>query len=182
MAKFPTFPAIYDDCKTIDIACLTKWSYLKPSQLKTGSIQWSRGKEPEGSTGITVNTISDFPFLEFNYVSNGTPINCRVQLTTLRSNLGKGVVWFFICPHTGRRCRKLHLVGTHFLHRTAFNGCMYDKQTYSNKTRAFHKEWGRVFREDEVYGEIYGKGFRRYYKGKVTKRYLKLSKKLLQNA
>ena len=103
MAKFPTFPTIYDDCYTIDIACLTKWGYLKPSQLKSGGIQWSRDKVPEGKIGITVNTLSKTPYLEFNYTSDGTPINYWVQLTSLPSNLGKGLVWFFICPHTQRR-------------------------------------------------------------------------------
>jgi len=55
---------------------------------------------------------------------------------------------------------------------------MYDKQTYSRKTRAFHKEWGRILREDEVYGEIYGKGFKKYYAGKFTKRSINLIKRI----
>lgn len=99
-------------------------------------------------------------------------------LTYLPSNLGKGIVWFFICPQTQRRYRKLYLVGNYFFHRTAFTGCMYDKQTYSRKTRAFHKEWGRILREDEVYGEIYGKGFKKYYAGKFTKRSINLIKRI----
>lgn len=151
MAKPRTFPTIYDDCKTIDIACLTKWGYLKPLQIKTGGIKWSRGEVPEGNISITVNTVSNTPYLEFNYTSNGTPINYKVFLTYLPSNLGKGVVWFFICPQTQRRCRKLHLVGNYFFHRTAFTGCMYEKQTYSHKTRAFHKQWDWVFKQDEAY-------------------------------
>lgn len=179
MAKFPTFPTIYDDCKTIDIACLSNWGYLKPSQIKTGGIKWSRGKVPEGSIGITVNTVSNTPYLEFKYTSDGTPINYKVFLTYLPSNLGKGVVWFFICPQTQRRCRKLHLVGNYFFHRTAFTGCMYDKQTYSHKTRAFHKEWGLVFKMDEIHREIYKKHFKKVYKMKLTKRYLRLVKKTL---
>lgn len=49
---------------------------------------------------------------------------------------------------------------------------MNDKQTYSSKTRALHKEWCRVFKQDEAYAVFYGKGFRRFYKNKPTKKYL----------
>jgi len=40
---------------------------------------------------------------------------------------GKGVIWHFLCPATRKRCRKLYLVDTYFLHREAFNGCFYEK-------------------------------------------------------
>ena len=40
------------------------------------------------------------------------------------SNLEEGIVWYFLCPETGKRCGKLYLQGTRFLHREAAKGAM----------------------------------------------------------
>ena len=185
MPKFPTFPTLYDECKQISISSLNRWGYLKQGQWKTGKITWSRGegvyKEIRGEIGITINTFSESPFLELNYKYNGDPINYQVPLVSMPSNLGKGLVWFFICPSTGKRCRKLYLVNTYFYHRSAFRGCMYDKQTQSHKNRNLFKHYEIVFGVDIAFDQIYSKHFKKYYNGKPTKRYLKLLKKTKHN-
>lgn len=33
-----------------------------------------------------------------------------------------GVVWFFVCPLSGKRCRKLHLEGERYIHASAIRG------------------------------------------------------------
>ena len=181
MPKFPTFPKLYDECKQISISSLNRWGYLKAGQCKNGTITWSRGegayKEIRGEIGITINTFSESPYLELNYKCNDKPINYRVPLVSKPSNLGKGVVWFFICPSSGNRCRKLYLVDTYFYHRSAFRSGMYDKQTQSHKNRSLFKHYDKVFGVDKAFEEIYSKHFKRYYKGKPTKRFLKLLKK-----
>ncbi len=67
-----------------------------------------------------------------------------------------------------------------FLHRSAFRGCMYEKQTYLKNGRQQFKIWGKLFESEKVYEEMYSKHFRKQYAGKPTKRYLKLWKKLSQ--
>ena len=42
MPKPHTFPTLYDDLKTVSISFLAKHGYLKPNQLKSGSIHWGR--------------------------------------------------------------------------------------------------------------------------------------------
>ena len=178
MPKPHTFPTLYDEVKTVSISFLTKHGYLKSNQLKAGSIHWSRNGENLGSISIKVCTYSESPYLEFDYKCNKAPINYRAKLVSAPSNLGKGVVWYFICPKTGKRCRKLYLADTFFYHRSAFNGCMYEKQTQSKKSRYLDKTLGEYFRTDQLFEQLYKKNFKKTYAGKPTKKYLKLTQQI----
>ena len=178
MAKPPTFPTLYDNLKTVSISFLTKHGYLKPDQWRNGTINWSINGNNIGSISIQVKTQGESPFLLLDYKSNETPINYKVQLVSKLSNLGKGVIWFFVCPHTGKRCRKLYLAGNYFYHRSAFIGCMYEKQTQSKKSRYFDKTLGLYFKTDQIFEQIYQKHFKKQYNGKPTKKYLKLTRQI----
>ena len=101
-----------------------------------------------------------------------------MQLVSVPSNLGKGVIWYFVCPHTGKRCRKLYLADTYFYHREAFKGCMYEKQTQSKKSRYLDKTIGAYFKSDQLYEQLYKKNFKKQYAGKPTKKYLKLTQQI----
>lgn len=178
MPKFSSFPTLYDDCKTVTITFLKQHGYLQPDRWRSGTITWSRNGNKTGSISITTFTYAENPYLELDYKCNDKPINYKVPLVIKPSNLGKGLVWFFRCPHTGKLCRKLYLADTYLLHRSAFKGCMYEKQTYSKKNREHFRQWGKLFGTDEIYEQLYGKYFKTHYAGKPTKRYQKLWKKL----
>jgi len=178
MPKPHTFPTLYDEVKTVSITFLTKHGYLKPNQLKAGSVHWSRNGENIGSISIRVCTHSENLFLEFDYKCNQVPIKYKVQLISVPSNLGKGVVWYFVCPRTGKHCRKLYLADTYFYHREAFKGCMYEKQTQSKKSRYLDKMIGAYFKSDKLYSELNEKYFKKTYAGKPTKKYLKLTQQI----
>lgn len=178
MPKPHTFPTLYDEVKTVSISFLTKHGYLKPNQWKAGSVNWSRNGENLGSISIKVCTYSESPYLEFDYQCNQQLIKYRVQLVSALSNLGKGFVWYFVCPKTNKRCRKLYLADTYFYHRSAFKGCMYEKQTQSKKSRYFDKTLGVYFRTDQLFEQLYKKHFKKQYAGKPTKKYLKLTQQI----
>lgn len=167
---------LFEDCRIISISDLKRWGYLKPEQYLSGVVTWYKGegesKRVLASISISVNTYSENPFIELKYLHNETPIHYQVELTAIPSNLGKGVVWYFICPKTGTRCRKLHLVGGYFYHRSAFKGWLYEKQKHSHKTRNLFKYFEVIFGNGEP-----GKPIRTHYAGKPTKRYLKEMKK-----
>ena len=93
MPKPHTFPTLYDEVKTVSITFLTKHGYLKPNQLKAGSVHWSRNGESICSISIRVCTHSENLFLEFDYKCNQVPIKYEVQLVSAPSNLGKGLIW-----------------------------------------------------------------------------------------
>lgn len=178
MPKPHTFPTLYDDLKTVSVSFLTKNGYLKPNQWRSGTITWSRDGYETGSISIRVSTQPESPYLELDYKCNGIPINYRVQLVSAPSNLGKGVVWYFVCPHTGKRCRKLYLADTYFYHRSAFRGCMYEKQTQSKRYRQLDKTLGVYFRTEQLYEQLHKKHFKKQYAGKPTKKYLKLYRQI----
>ena len=178
MPKPHTFPTLFDEVKTVSISFLTKHNYLKPKQLKSGVVMWSSNGIKTASIAIRVNTQAESPYVELDYKCNQAPINYRVQLVSTTSNLGKGNVWYFVCPQTGKRCRKLYFADTYFYHRSAFKGCMYEKQTKSKKKRYFDKTLGLYFRADLLFEQLYKKHFKKLYAGKPTKKYLKLTQQI----
>jgi len=178
MPKPPTFPTLYNEVLQIHISKLKGWGYLDPEQIKSGTLNWSRDGNPTDSISIQVNTHSEQPYIELDYKYRGEPRNYKVYFTSIPSNLKRGEIWYFVCPHTKRRCRKLYSIGGYFLHREAFNGCMYETQTQSKKYRQLDKTFGAFFRTDDLYSLLDQKHFKKTYAGKPTKKYLRIMEQI----
>lgn len=178
MPKPHTFPTLYNKALQIHISKLKGWGYLDPEQIKSGTLNWSRNGNPTGSISIQVNTKSEQPYIELDYKYRDEPRNYKVYLTSTLSNLNRGVIWYFICPQTTKRCRKLYSIGGYFLHREAFNGCMYETQPQSKKYRQLDKTLGAYFKSDNLYSELYKKNFKKTYAGKPTKKYLRIMEQI----
>ncbi len=178
MPKPHTFPTLYNEALQISISKLKGWGYLDPEQFKSGTLNWSRNGNPTGSISIQVNTHSEQPYIELDYKYRDEPRNYKVRLVSIPSNLGKGLIWYFLCPQTKKRCRKLYSIGGYFLHREAFKGCMYETQTQSKKYRQLDKILGAYFKSDNLYSELYKKNFKKTYAGKPTKRYLRIMEQI----
>lgn len=174
MPKPYTFPTLYNEALQISISKLKDWGYLSPGEKKSGTLTWSRNGNQTGSISIKVNTHSEQPYIELDYKYRNEPRNYKVRLVSIPSNLGKGLIWYFLCPQTNKRCRKLYSIGGYFLHREAFNGCMYETQTQSKKYGQLDKTLGAYFRTDELYSQLQQKHFKKTYAGKPTKRYLRI--------
>lgn len=177
MAKFPTYPILYDEVLTIDISNLKKWGYLKIENQKKSSISWSRNGDEIASISVEVNMHSNLEYIKLNYTFKEKLIGYKISMVSVPSNLEIGKIWYFLCPITKKRCRKLYLVNGLFLHREAFKG-MYKKQTEPKKWRKIRMILERHFALDDIYEEIYSKYFRSHYAGKPTRRYLRLIKKI----
>ena len=175
MPKPHTFPTLYNEALQIHISKLKGWGYLDPEQIKSGTLNWSRNGNPTGSISIQVNTHSEQPYIELDYKYRDEPRNYKVYLTSTPSNLNRGEIWYFICPQTKKRCRKLYSIGGYFLHREAFNGCMYETQTQSKKYRQLDKTLGAYF---NLYSELYKRNFKKSYAGKPTKKYLRIMEQI----
>lgn len=182
MGRYSKIPDLLNECDTVSITSLSQWGYLKPGMMQRGTITWSRNGNKLGCIDIAVNTNSECPYLELDYCYRQAPIKYRVQLVSMSSNIGKGLVWYFLCPATGKRCRKLYRVGPRFLHRGAHTGpgCMYETQTYSSRNRFLVRQYDKHFGKDKAYEELHAKHFRTHYAGKPTKRYLRVLRKIEQ--
>ncbi len=176
MAKIPTYPTLFDEVLTISTTKLKQWGYLKPNQFKSGTVTWSRDGNITGRISIFVDTRQEPPYIELDYTYNGEPRNYKVNLTTIPSNLGRGVIHYFVCPHTGKRARKLYSIGGYFLHREAFTGCMYECQTYSKHGRMLNHAFQGIFAWDNIPKRY----FRPYYRGEPTRTLKKILRKAKQ--
>ena len=176
MAKPYTFPTLYDEALQIHISKLKEWGYLQPSHIKSGTLTWSVRGQKRGSISILVNTYNEHHFMVLDYKFNDEDRKYKISLAQVPSNLGKGSMWFFLCPQTGKLCRKLYSIGGYFFHREAFKGCMYESQTQSKHYRSLKKIYGTYLQADNVYEQLFSKNFKSHYAGKPTKKYVKLTK------
>ena len=62
------------------------------------------------------------------------------------------------------------------LHREAFNGVMYESQTWSKRDRTMLKQLDSHFKSEKAFETLYSKNFKKTYRGKPTKRYTRLMK------
>ena len=178
MPKPYTCPFILDEVLSLDISNLRKWNYLKEDSIMSGTITWTNSYH-EITSRLPINVVMQGnKHVNLNYKCNENSYNYNISLVTLPSNLGKGQVYYFLCPFTGKRCRKLHLIDEQFMHRSALRSALYSKQTHSKSWRFMERHYGAYFDEDKYYEELYSKHFKRYYNGKPTKRFLGLIKKI----
>lgn len=180
MAKTSTFPLIIDRCLTISIADLKRWGCLKPDNFRSGTVYWERGGEREASVGYIVSLSVEFEqaYIQFNYAYNGQPVQYRVPLIPVPANIGKGLIWFFRCPFTGQRCKKLHLIEGRFMHRSAVRSAMYKRQTDSKRWRLVNRFFDLHDIQADVWDAMNKPYFKAEYRGKETRRFSRLIRKV----
>ena len=178
MPKFPTFPNLYDDALQIHIGKLKKWGYLEPDSIRSSTLTWSTNGNQIGQISIEVYTNVEQPYIQLKYNYKNEPRNYKVNLVSIPSNLGKGKIWYFLCPQTNKRCRKLYSIGGYFLHREAFTGCMYESQVRSKHYRHIDKMYGAYFKKEKHYEKLHSKNFKKFYAGKPTKSYLRIMEQI----
>ena len=164
--------------KLVSITKLKEFGYMEAGNYKSGRLIWSRRGEEIGSISIAVD-IRQSPkcYLWYTY-NKEEKVSYKVDLDSVESNLGRGNIWYFVCPHTGKRCRKLYCAGKYFLHRDAYPQAMYESQTYSKHYRQIDKVCKIMHGSDELYEELYSKHFKTHYAGKPTKRYKQIMNEL----
>ncbi|GGF34448.1 hypothetical protein [Echinicola rosea] len=173
MAKIATFPPIIDFTPYISISGLKKWASFEPNTRSEGHYNLENGA---GSVYIFLS-MGEFPYMELTYSYRGRSTRDALKLVSIPSNLNLGKVWYFQCPITGKRCRKLYSVGDRFGHLSLLDG-MYEQQTYSKKYREMWATYGWELDIGKLRDQMSQPGFKKYYKGKPTKRYLRIQKKI----
>lgn len=173
-------PPLLNDCLSISINLLKRRGLLVPGKRQVGFLQWERGGQVINSIGIEIYVSAEDQegFMHLEYIAGGMAKHPTFDLIAVPSNLGVGLVWYFICPETGKQCRKLHLIGSNFMHRTAAKGCYYEKQIKSRKQRELQQGFDALFGTDVIFEQMNSKHFKRYYRGKNTRRYSGLLDKL----
>lgn len=175
MARIGYHPTTNEERKSISITDLRKWKYLEPDTRKSGTLNWRRNGELTSQINITVDMITAEPYIKLNYGWQGQSIAYSVSFIKVPSNLGAGHIWYFLCQVTGKRCKKLYFINGYFQHRgTGY----YEKQIQSKHYRYLEKTYGPMFKTDSLYDQLHSRHFRKFYNGKVTKKYAKILKLL----
>jgi hypothetical protein len=161
---------IINNCHTITTTLLIKHGYLKQGIEKHGTIKWSVNGKDTISISIESHTINS-PYILLKYKYGEEFIKYKIRIEYVSSNLGVGEVVYLICPHTNKRCRKLYRNGKYFLHRESFITPLYQSQLEAKYLRDIVP----YNKYEKVLQELRKPYFKRWYKGKPTKRYLRIN-------
>lgn len=106
------------------------------------------------------------------YFFQGHWIEYKVEFVSIHSNLGRGRIWYFVCPFTGNLCRNLYKPpnGKYWAHRS------YYKLFYKQQLRTKLEILGEAIFGPDTTGDKYfsslhnpGKYRKTRYKGKPTR-------------
>lgn len=170
-----------DYLNKVEIYWLKRQGYLVG--WKSGTIIWThRGSGHKSSVGVEGNLIGEEKYIRFHYTQTShdtgekRDYDYKIPLTTTPCYFG-GVRYWFICPwyangiYCGRRVGVLYMGGKYF----ACRHC-YDLTYNSRNLGGVSKAAGQVISMPEL-DRLEGEAKRRFYKGKITKRYGKFLKK-----
>lgn len=130
---------------------------------------------------IDVIVTSDEKYMRLRYVVNPDSevdrreMDYRVCFDSVKSNQGKGNVYYFICPVSNQRCRILYMA----------YGCEYFKSRLSYRNRIYYNcqicskrlyATNRFFKLNNNYEKLIDTNFRVFYNGKKTKSLKKILK------
>jgi hypothetical protein len=170
-----------DGLKKVDVAFLNKHGYFS-NGWRSGNITWSRNGEKTGNISIQSSVGYDEQYIRFIYTqtdrSSGekTDFDYKIPLTTTPCYFG-GKRYWFTCPwyanhvYCGRRVGVLYLSGKYFACRHC-NNLTYNSRNLSG----FSKVAGKVISAPEL-DELRDQVKRKYYAGKITKRFMRYIKK-----
>nr|WP_299168769.1 hypothetical protein [uncultured Allomuricauda sp.] len=171
-------------CRKLDLTWMVKTGIITRGAVTTGKMSWSDGSEVLYVSKFT----EDDKFVRLNYIfSNGdgpgVELDYKIFIVGIPSNLGKGTVYYFECPESGKRARILYQAYGHnkYLHRDwyfqrynkrIYYGCQISSKLDYHNDR-FHELDRRVSNLEK---ELNQKHRKRTYKGKYTSGFQKLNK------
>ena len=165
MGRYSTVVTKVNNACCIDIDNLKESNVLVKNKCVVGSIGWSNGNE----IGIESYLSEDDSYLRLVYNCNSVKYDYTVTIVSVPSNLGVGRVIYFLCPTSGKRCRKLYRAyGSHeWKSREAQQNRLYYSSQLSAKNdyhndRYWHYERVKV-------PQLLKKCKNTQYKGKPTK-------------
>ncbi|AKD53798.1 hypothetical protein [Spirosoma radiotolerans] len=168
MSRSSTYKDNYNDLLKFSLADLKRHGYMVG--WFSAALTWTRNGNKRATINIVVNLnlLQQGNYVQLDYTVDSRPISYRIKLIQIPSNLGKGFVWYFICPLTGERCRTLYKAGDYFSSRKAQRGTLYESQTYSKHYRWIDKTFGPDFKLDAAYDELFKPYVKKHYRNKPT--------------
>jgi hypothetical protein len=174
MPKPSTYPTLIEQEKTLTTSYLSKCGYFNAEYKATGYTGWTSNRTKDLDIRITSIMEENKVRVILNFIDfNSEPVEQTIYLTSKVSNLGTGLIWFFICPFTGAICRNLIFVNNRFMHRSNLINAMYGSQAESKYWRKIFQLQPNIPTTNKILDEPNKPYYKRYYKGQLTKRYQK---------
>lgn len=161
----------------LEISNLVKTQCLQVDKEINFISQWSNGAK----IGIrsVYNETEIYLHLSYGISDKETKesklIDYKIYIGKVNSNLGKGHNLYFYCPESGLRCKTLYLCygAERFKCRQAYNNRIYYSSQSSSK---IYNPTCRYFKFEKEIEKLTSKRRAKDYKGKPTKRKLRISK------
>ncbi|HEX2786619.1 MAG TPA: hypothetical protein VHP32_01850 [Ignavibacteria bacterium] len=139
------------------------------SGINYGNVSWTNGS----SIGYNTCFKETEKYIRLNYTitdyyGNKIKKDYSINLCGLDSNLGKGIVYYFVCPVTYRLCRILYKAYGSEIFKSRFayrNRIYYNCQTVSKRDYALQRYFDLKARFDKLVEN----NIRENYKGKKTR-------------
>lgn len=129
------------DCIALSLTKCKGMGYFAPNATAEGVLTWTSGGEVVAAVRFTTDTTNHRCTIAYR-TADGEDVTQTVLLRWRSSNLDKDVTswakgrgyYYFVCPVTGRSCRKLYFVNGRFVSRYAFKH-IYAIQRLSHSRR-----------------------------------------------
>ncbi len=169
MGRYSTGAITTGEAQRIEISFLLKQGFISKGGIISGSLSWNNGS----SIGIQSETTEGKQEIRL-YYQNQKPtgeindLDYRIQLSSIPSNLGRGLIWYFICPISGRKARILYKCygSLYFKSRKAYQGRIYYSCQIASKNN-LHNE--RYFSLEKEIGKLKPLIRKKQYQGKETR-------------
>lgn len=176
MARRSRHPIIIEDQLKIALSDLKRYGWMN-GVAQPRTLTWNRYGKIYASVSITILLDEEEGHLDLKYSYDGQLRSQVVELELAKSNLGRGMFWYMICPVTGCRCRALLDGGGLFVSRNALDGALYRSQAISKNARALNTFWDKSTRYKQAVANLFNPYQKSHYRGRPTprtRRFLKL--------
>ena len=156
----------------LELNYLLKNKCIQKGKKIMSNLSWSNGSAMSCESVYIENDI--YVRLSYSVTNSSTNeivnYDYKIYIETVKSNLGKGEVLYFVCPESLKYCRTLFMCYGYqrFKHRSAYNQIIYYSIQTSSKAKL---NTDRYFITDKKINKLYDKRKSLNYKGKATKRH-----------
>lgn len=169
MGRHKTEAYIIDNLFKIELSYLVKHKLIQKGQILGSNLYWSDGN----NISIISNYRSDKAYLWLYHSKNdnegGTvQFKQRIELTSVKSNLGNGEILYFLCPVNNQKCKILYSTNTnsYFKSRRAFDKKIYYHSQIQSKNYYWTERHWELMKK---LNSINKRGYKKKYNGKPTK-------------
>lgn len=153
----------------IELSHLFKAGYIRKGCKISGNLSWNNGS----NISIYSELTKEKQFIRLAYQMKDSSgeiqkLDYQIRLDSIPSNLGKGEIYYFICPRSGRRIRILYrCYGSHYFKaRKAYQIRIFYQSQISSK-KDYHNS--RYFEAERKLEECYQVQRKSHYQGKETR-------------